>query len=108
MAEMLEGKVVLITGATGRIGLGMAQAFHAAGAIVALGDLHQDTVERVAADLGGSGPLPESLTCGTQLRFGIFSRRRSRLSARSILLLPMPASFQPSRFSTWRSRNGTA
>ena len=53
MAETLEGKVVLITGSSGRIGLGMAQAFHAAGALVALGDLHQDTVERAAADLGG-------------------------------------------------------
>jgi 3-oxoacyl-[acyl-carrier protein] reductase len=53
MVETLEGKVVLITGATGRIGLGMVQAFHAAGALVALGDLHQDTVERAAADLGG-------------------------------------------------------
>ena len=53
MAETLEGKVVLITGAGGRIGLGMAQAFHAAGALVALGDLHQDTIERAAADLGG-------------------------------------------------------
>jgi len=53
MAETLEGKIVLITGATGRIGLGMAQAFHAAGALVALGDLHQDTVERAAADLEG-------------------------------------------------------
>jgi NAD(P)-dependent dehydrogenase (short-subunit alcohol dehydrogenase family) len=53
MADMLQGKVVLITGASGRIGLGMAQAFHAAGALVALGDLHQDMVERVAADLGG-------------------------------------------------------
>jgi len=53
MAETLEGKVVLITGASGRIGLGMAQAFHAAGALVALGDLRQDTVERASADLGG-------------------------------------------------------
>jgi 3-oxoacyl-[acyl-carrier protein] reductase len=53
MAETIEGKVVLITGASGRIGLGMAQAFHAAGARVALGDLHQGTVEGAAADLGG-------------------------------------------------------
>jgi len=53
MAETLEGKVVLITGASGLIGLGMAQAFHAVGALVALGDLHRDTVERAAADLGG-------------------------------------------------------
>ena len=54
MAETLEGKVILITGASGRIGLGMAQVFHAAGALVALGDLRQGTVERAAADdLGG-------------------------------------------------------
>ena len=52
MAETPAGKVVLITGATGRIGLGMVQAFHAAGALVGLGDLHQDTVDRAAADLG--------------------------------------------------------
>ena len=53
MAETFEGKVVLITGASGRIGLGLAQTFHAAGAKVALGDLRQDAVDRVAADLGG-------------------------------------------------------
>jgi 3-oxoacyl-[acyl-carrier protein] reductase len=53
MAETFAGKLVLITGASGRIGLGLAQAFHAAGALVALGDLRQDAVDRVAADLGG-------------------------------------------------------
>ena len=53
MAEAFEGKVVLITGASGRIGVGMAQAFHAAGARVALSDLDQDAVDRVAADLRG-------------------------------------------------------
>ena len=53
MAETFEGKVVLITGAAGRIGLGLAETFHAAGAKVALGDLRQDAVDRLAADLGG-------------------------------------------------------
>jgi 3-oxoacyl-[acyl-carrier protein] reductase len=53
MAETFEGKVVLITGAGGRIGLGLAQTFHAAGAKVALGDLRQDAVDRLAADLSG-------------------------------------------------------
>jgi len=52
MADGIKGKVVVITGATGRIGLGMARLFHAAGALVALGDLRQDVVERAAADLG--------------------------------------------------------
>jgi NAD(P)-dependent dehydrogenase (short-subunit alcohol dehydrogenase family) len=53
MTEDFKEKVVVITGATGRIGLGMVQAFHAAGALVALGDLRQDAVDRAAADLGG-------------------------------------------------------
>ncbi len=52
MTEGIKDKVVVITGATGRIGLGLAQAFHAAGALVALGDLHQDAVDRAAADVG--------------------------------------------------------
>ena len=52
MAEMLQEKVVVITGAGAGIGLGMARAFHAAGALVAMGDLRQDTVERAADDLG--------------------------------------------------------
>lgn len=45
--------MVVITGAASGIGLGIAQAFHAAGGRVALGDLHKDTVERAAAGLGG-------------------------------------------------------
>ena len=52
MTDGIKDKVVVITGATGRIGLGLARAFHAAGALVALGDLRQDAVERAAADLG--------------------------------------------------------
>jgi glucose 1-dehydrogenase len=52
MVNTIEGKVVLITGAGGRIGLGMAEMFHAAGAHVALGDSNPDTVARAAADLG--------------------------------------------------------
>jgi len=53
MAETLQGKVVVITGAGAGIGLGITRGFHAAGALVAMGDLRQDTVERAAADLGG-------------------------------------------------------
>ena len=53
MTEGIRDQVVVITGASGRIGLGLAQAFHAAGALVALGDLRLDMVERAAADLGG-------------------------------------------------------
>lgn len=45
--------VVLVTGAGSGIGLAIAQAFHASGARVALGDLHAETAERAASALGG-------------------------------------------------------
>lgn len=44
---------VVVTGAGAGIGLSIAQAFHAAGARVALGDVNRDAVERAAAGLGG-------------------------------------------------------
>ena len=45
---------VLVTGAGAGIGLGIAQAFHRAGARVALGDLHEPGLARAAERLGGS------------------------------------------------------
>ncbi len=45
-------EMVIITGAGAGIGLAIAQAFHAAGARVALGDINQDTVRRAGAALG--------------------------------------------------------
>jgi NAD(P)-dependent dehydrogenase (short-subunit alcohol dehydrogenase family) len=45
---------VLVTGAGGGIGLGIAQAFHQTGARVALGDLHEPGLARAAERLGGS------------------------------------------------------
>src|SRR5260370_13944435 len=45
--------MVVVTGAGAGIGQGIAQAFHAAGGRVALGDLRNDAVERAAAGLGG-------------------------------------------------------
>lgn len=44
---------VVVTGAASGIGLGIAQAFHAAGARVALGDVNEDAAERAADALGG-------------------------------------------------------
>jgi 3-oxoacyl-[acyl-carrier protein] reductase len=44
--------VVAVTGAGSGIGLAIAQAFHAAGARVALGDLQQEAAARAAAGLG--------------------------------------------------------
>jgi 3-oxoacyl-[acyl-carrier protein] reductase len=45
--------MVVVTGAGAGIGQGIAQAFHAAGGRVALGDLRKDAVERAAAGLEG-------------------------------------------------------
>jgi NAD(P)-dependent dehydrogenase (short-subunit alcohol dehydrogenase family) len=45
--------MVIVTGAGAGIGQGIAQAFHAAGGRVALGDLRKDAVEHAAAGLGG-------------------------------------------------------
>ncbi len=44
--------VVLVTGAAAGIGHGIAQAFHQAGARVALGDVREAALKRAAAALG--------------------------------------------------------
>jgi NAD(P)-dependent dehydrogenase (short-subunit alcohol dehydrogenase family) len=45
-------RVVVVTGAGAGIGQGLAQAFHGAGARVALGDVREGPLKRVAAALG--------------------------------------------------------
>src|SRR4051794_35634330 len=47
------GAMVIVTGATSGLGLGMAQAFHAAGARVAMGDVRKEAVESAASAMSG-------------------------------------------------------
>src|SRR3954463_7824674 len=42
-----DGQIVIVTGAASGIGLGIAQAFHRAGASVVLGDVQQDALNQV-------------------------------------------------------------
>ena len=58
--------IVLVTGAGAVIGQGIAQAFHAAGARVALGDLRKDAVERTATGWAASGSSPAPSTRGRE------------------------------------------
>lgn len=53
----LEGKGVIVTGATGGMGQPVAQAFARAGARVMVVDLQQDAADAVVADLDGSGHI---------------------------------------------------
>jgi NAD(P)-dependent dehydrogenase (short-subunit alcohol dehydrogenase family) len=61
--DTLEGRVAVITGAAGGIGLGMAEALAEAGMRLVLADLDAERLERAAADLGH----PEVLTVPTDV-----------------------------------------
>ena len=69
------GHVVLVTGAGAGIGQAIAQAFHAAGARVALGDMREAPLTRTAAGLG-TGVFAQTWTCGTPPRRRLRGRRR--------------------------------
>lgn len=53
----LEGKVCIVTGGAGSIGLATARLFLAEGAKVMLADLHPDRLEAAAAELGAAGEV---------------------------------------------------
>ena len=48
----LSGKTALITGASGSIGGGIARAFHAQGATVALSGTRREQLDQLAGELG--------------------------------------------------------
>lgn len=58
----LEGKVALVTGATGGIGAEIARALHRQGAKVALSGTRKDVLETLAAELEGALVVPANLS----------------------------------------------
>lgn len=62
MSGRLEGKVVLVSGAAGGLGLTCCRLFVAEGALVALSDLDADGLERGAAEVGGALSIRADVT----------------------------------------------
>ena len=58
-----DGKVALITGAGGGIGLATAAAFAKAGASVVLADRNEETVAKATGDLRSAGYNAMGVTC---------------------------------------------
>jgi NAD(P)-dependent dehydrogenase (short-subunit alcohol dehydrogenase family) len=55
MSKQMQGKVCVITGGAGSIGLAAAKLLHAEGANVMLVDLGETSLRKAAADIGGDG-----------------------------------------------------
>jgi NAD(P)-dependent dehydrogenase (short-subunit alcohol dehydrogenase family) len=55
MPQQMQGKVCVITGGAGSIGLASAKLLHAEGARVMLVDLNDAVLKKAAADIGGDG-----------------------------------------------------
>ena len=60
---LMDGKVVLVTGAAAGVGRGVAAAFGAAGAVVGLGVRRPPAAEEAAADVRRAGGTPVILQC---------------------------------------------
>ena len=63
MTTAFDGKVALVTGAGGGIGLATAEAFAKAGASVVLADRDEETIGKAAEGLRAAGPKAIGVTC---------------------------------------------
>src|SRR5580698_11438740 len=76
----LDGRVAIVTGAGQSVGRGIAEALAAAGASVAVNDLHSDRAEEVAADINANGghalAVPFDVTRLEEVREGVARAER--------------------------------
>ena len=70
MHTAFEGKVALVTGAAGGIGLATAEAFALAGASVVVADHNEKLVNEAAEKLRGEGHNVLAVTCDVSMFFG--------------------------------------
>ena len=71
MAKQMQGKVCVITGGAGSIGLASAKLLHAEGAKVMLTDLDAAALKEAVAHIGGnSGRRQHRLVCGRRHQIG--------------------------------------
>src|SRR5881227_642403 len=69
MTGVLEGKVALVTGAGGGIGLATAKAFAEAGASVVVADRDEELIGKAAEGLRSAGHTTIGVTCDVGVSF---------------------------------------
>ena len=102
MHAAFEGKVALVTGAAGGIGLATAKAFAMAGASVVVADHNEKLLNEAAEKLRGEGHNVLAVTCDVSDKAQVAAMvgLPSRLIAGSMLLSTTPVSIATQR--PWR------
>ena len=67
MAKQMQGKVCVVTGGAGSIGLASAKLLHAEGAKVMLSDLNDAALKEAVADIGGNSGADSIAWCAADV-----------------------------------------